>query len=152
VAKTPQAMRSGFYTPIFTETGAAVRAMPIFYGMLLANQFAGCTMLQVLGKIQGANATAYAARHSTGYKIAIFNKDEQKAVDVSLRIPRKASKATAWRLQAPALDSTEGVTLASAEIGVHAVWTPHTIEPVAIKKGIPRIHIPAASAALVFVS
>ena len=152
VAKTPQSMRSGFYTPIFTETGAAVRAMPIFYGMLLANQFAGCTMLQVLGKIQGVNATAYAARHSTGYKIALFNKDEQKAVEVSLRMPRKANKATAWRLQAPALDSTEGVTLAGAEIGAHAAWTPRVTESVSIRKGIPRIHIPPASAALVFVS
>jgi hypothetical protein len=152
VAKTPQAMKSGFYTPVFTETGATVKAMPIFYGMMLANQFAGCTLLQVLGKMQGVNATAYAARHSTGYKIAIFNKDESKAVDVSLRMPGKANKATAWRLQAPALDSTERVTLAGAEIGVHAVWSPRVVESVAIKKGIPRIHIPPASAALVFVS
>ena len=41
VAKTPQAMRSGFYTPIFSEPDVPVKAMPIFYGMLLANQFAG---------------------------------------------------------------------------------------------------------------
>ena len=41
VAKTPQAMRSGFYTPIFSEPDAPVKAMPIFYGMMLANQFAG---------------------------------------------------------------------------------------------------------------
>jgi hypothetical protein len=109
-------------------------------------------MLQVLGKIQGVNATAYAARHSTGYKIALFNKDEQKAVEVSLRMPRKANKATAWRLQAPALDATEGVTLAGAAIGAHAAWTPRVTESVSIRKGIPRIHIPPASAALVFVS
>jgi hypothetical protein len=152
VAKTPQAMKSGFYTPIFTETGATVRAMPIFYGMLLANQFAGCTMLQVLGKMPGVNATAYAARHSSGYKIAIFNKDESKAVDVSLRMPGKANKATAWRLQAPALDSTEGVTLAGTEIAAHAVWNPRVVESIAIRKDIPRIHIPPASAALVLVS
>jgi hypothetical protein len=152
VAKTPQAMKSGFYTPIFTETGATVKAMPIFYGMMLANQFAGCTMLQVLGKMQGVNATSYAARDNSGYKIAIFNKDESKAVDVSLRMPSKVHKATAWRLQAPALDSTEGVTLAGAEIGVHAVWSPRVVEAVAIIKGIPRIRIPAASAALVLVS
>ena len=145
-------MKSGFYTPIFTETGATVRAMPIFYGMMLANQFAGCTLLQVLGRIQGVNATAYAARDNSGYKIAIFNKDASKAVDVSLRMPGKAHKATAWRLQAPALDSTEGVTLAGAEIGAHAAWTPRVVESVAMRKGIPRIHILAASAALVFVS
>lgn len=152
VAKTPQAMRSGFYTPIFTETGATVRAMPIFYGMMLANQLAGGTMLQVNGKIEGANATAYASRHQSAYKVAIFNKDESKAVVVSLNLPSKAHKATAWRLQAPALDSTEGVTLAGAEIQPHAVWSPRVVEPVEVRNGVPRIHIPAASAALIFVS
>ena len=152
IAKTPQAMRSGFYTPIFTETSATVRAMPIFYGMMLANQLAGGTMLQVIGKMQGINATAFAARHTSGYKIAIFNKDESKAADLSFRTPSKVHKATAWRLQAPALDSTEGVTLAGAEIAAHAVWSPRVVEPVPVKGGIPRIRIPAASAALLFVS
>jgi hypothetical protein len=152
VAKTPQVMRIGFYTPIFSEPGAMVKAMPIFYGMLLANQFAGCAMMQVDGKMEGVNATAYAARHKSGFKVAIFNKDEFKAVDVSLRMPAKARTAAAWRLQAPALDSTEGVTLAGAEIGEHAAWSPRVVEPVAIRNGVPRVRIPAGSAALVLVS
>ncbi len=151
VAKTPQAMKSGFYTPIFTEPGAQVKAMPIFYGMVLANQFAGATMLNVDGEMQGVNATAYAARHTFGYKVAIFNKDETKAVDVSLRMPEKVGSARAWRLEAPALDSTEGVMLAGAEIEVGA-WTPKKIEAVAVKNGVPQIRVPASSAVLVLVS
>jgi hypothetical protein len=151
VAKTPQVMKSGFYTPIFSEPGAAVKAMPIFYGMLLANQFAGCTMMRVDGKIEGANATAYAARHEAGYKVALFNKDAVKAVDVSLRMPAKVRTATAWRMQAPALDSTEGVTLAGAEIREGA-WSPRIVEPVAVKNGVAQIRIPAGSAALVHLS
>lgn len=151
VAKTPQEMKSGFYTPIFSEPGAAVKAMPIFYGMVLANEFAGSTMMRVEGKIDGVNATAYAARHETGYKIAVFNKDESKAVDVSLRMPGKAQGATAWRMQAPALDSTEGVTLAGAEIREGA-WSAKRSEPVAVKNGVARIRVPAGSAVLVFLS
>ena len=149
VAKTPQAMKSGFYTPIFTEPGAVVRAMPIFYGMMLANQFAGATMLKAEGELPGVNATAYAARHASGYMVAIFNKDESKPVDVSLRLPSKVHKATAWRLKAPALDATGGVTLAGAEIAAHAVWSPRVVEPVEVRNGVPRIRIPASSAALV---
>jgi hypothetical protein len=95
------------------------------------------------------NATAYAARHASGFKVAIFNKDERKAVDVSLRMPSKVRKATAWRLNSPTLDATQGVTLAGAEIEAHAVWSPRVVEPVVLRNGIPRIHIPAASAALV---
>jgi hypothetical protein len=151
VAKTPQAMRSGFYTPIFSEPDSPVKAMPIFYGMLLANQFAGGMMLQVDGKIDGANATAYAARHGSGFRVAVFNKDESKAVDVSIRLPGKAHKANAWRLQAPALDATEGVTLAGAEIRA-GTWSPKETEPVEVRKGVVRIRIPASSAAIVFVS
>ena len=161
VAKTPQAMRIGFYTPIFSEPASPVKAMPIFYGMLLANQFAGGTMMRVDGgaAIDGANMTAYAARHKSGFKVALFNKDELKAVDVSIEVPGKlpegapgkVHKANAWRLQAPALDSTEGVTLAGAEIRA-GEWSPKEIEPVAVRDGVARIRIPASSAALVFMS
>ena len=126
--------------------------MPVFYGMKLANQFAGCNLLQVDGNIEGTNATVYAARHKSGFKVAIFNKDELKAVNVSLRMPGRVRTATAWRLQAPALDSTEGVTLAGAQIQEHAVWSPRVAEPVEIKDGVPRILVPAAGAALILVS
>jgi len=149
VAKTPQEMKSGFYTPIFSEPGAAVKAMPIFYGMVLANEFAGSTMMRVEGTIDGANATAYAARNGAGYKVAVFNKDESKALDVSVRMPGKARKATAWRLRAPALDSTAGVTLAGAEIR-DGKWSAKRSEAVAVKNGVARIRVPAGSAVLVF--
>jgi hypothetical protein len=152
VAKTPQAMRSGFYTPIFSEPDSPVKAMPIFYGMLLANQFAGGTMFWVDGKIDGVNATAYAARHKSGFKVAAFNKDELKAVDVSIRAPGRVRRATAWRLLAPALDSTEGVTLAGAEIQAPGLWSPKVVEPVGIRNGIPHLRVPPASAALLFLS
>ncbi len=129
--------------------------MPIFYGMLLANQFAGGAMMQVMigwtGRSQGVNATAYAARSGVGFKVAVFNKDEAKAVDVSMRVPGKVSSATAWRLQAPALDATEGVTLAGAEIRA-GEWRPRVAEPVAVKNGLRGFGFRRASAALVFVS
>jgi hypothetical protein len=152
VAKTPQTVRSGFYTPIQSEPGREAKAMPIFYGMLLANQFAGDEMLNVQVDTQGVNATAYAARHNRGFKAAIFNKDESRAIDLSVHVPRKVRTATAWRMQAPALDSTEGVTLAGAEIEPHAQWSPKIVEPIATQHGIPRIKVPIGSAALLFLS
>ncbi len=150
VAKTPQAMRSGFYTPIFTEPDMQVVAMPIFYGMMLANQFAGSTILNVTGDLKPVNATAYAAKREHEIILAIFNKDASMPLDVSIRAPRAIHTATAWRLQAPALDSTSGVMLAGSEIQPHAQWSPKAAEPIAVSNGIPRIHVPAASAALLF--
>ena len=151
VAKTPQAMRAGFYTPILSEPDSAVKAMPIFYGMLVANQFAGGVMLEMDGKIEGVNATVYAARHGSGFRVAVFNKDALKGVDVSIKLPSKVHKAMAWRLQAPALDATEGVTLAGAEIRAGR-WSPRDSEPVSVRSGAVRIRVAASSAALVFVS
>jgi hypothetical protein len=152
VAKTPQTVRSGFYTPIQSEPGSEAKAMPIFYGMLLANQLAGEDMMKAQINMQGVNATAYAAKHNRGFKVAIFNKDESRAIDLSILAPHRVRTATAWRMQAPALDSTEGVTLAGAEIETHAKWSPKIVEPIAAQHGIPRIHVPTASAALLFLS
>jgi hypothetical protein len=152
VAKTPQTVRIGFYTPIQSEPGSEVKAMPAFYGMLLANQLAGDTMLNAQANTQGVNATAYASKSDRGFKVAIFNKDESRAIDLSIHAPRKVQTATAWRMQAPALDSTDRVTLAGAEIGAHAQWTPRIVEPLAADGGIPRIHVSPGSAALLFLS
>jgi hypothetical protein len=152
VAKAPQTVRSGFYSPIQCEPGSQAKAMPIFYGIMLANQFAGQAMLNVQCDMQGVNATAYAARHDRGFTVAIFNKDESRALDLSIHVPHGVQTATAWRMQAPALDSTESVTLAGAEIAAHAQWNPKTVEPIALHHGTPRIRVPAASAALVFLS
>ena len=62
VAKTPQASPNGFYTPIRSERGQEVKAMPVFYGMMMANQLAGSKVMRAEGDWQGVNATAYAAR------------------------------------------------------------------------------------------
>ncbi|MGA2169916.1 MAG: glycosyl hydrolase family 79 C-terminal domain-containing protein [Terracidiphilus sp.] len=149
-SKGPQTVRSGFYTPISSEPGSAVKATPVFYGMLLASQFAGGTFLRVDGSMEGVNTTAYAAQHKTGFKVAVFNKGELKPIDLSIRAPRGVESATAWRMQAPALDSTERVTLAGAEIQAHAKWRPKVVEHVAVRNGIPRLRIPAGSAVLLF--
>jgi hypothetical protein len=152
VAKTPQTVRSGFYTPIQSEPGREVKAMPVFYGMMLANQLAGDEMLDVQVNMQGVNATAYASKHNRGFKVAIFNKDESRPLDLSIHVPHRVQTATAWRMQAPSLDSTEGVSLAGAEIAAHAQWSPKTVEPIELQHGAPRIQVPAASAALLFLS
>jgi hypothetical protein len=151
-AKTPQARHGSFYTPIQTEPGSEVKAMPVFYGMMVAEQFAGGTMLRVEGKMQGANATAYAARHDSGFRIAIFNKDEAKPVELLIRAPRGVRRATVWRLRAAALEATEGVTLAGAEIEAHGVWNPKVPERIEVRDGAARLRVEAASAALVFLS
>ena len=150
VAKTPQKMPSGFYTPIASEPGSQVKAMPIFYGMMLANQLAGAIPMSVTGMPWRMNATAYAAQVMGVCRMAIFNKDERQALRLSIRTQEKLRGARAWRLQAPSLDATDGVTLAGARIEEHATWHPRDVERVSVRDGIAQIQVPAGSAALLF--
>ncbi len=92
VAKTPQPMRIGFYTPIFSEPERPGEGHADFLWDAAGQPVCGrhddpVDGLAVDGTIEGANATAYAARDGSGFKVALFNKDELKVVDVSIRVP-----------------------------------------------------------------
>jgi hypothetical protein len=148
VAKTPQAVHAGFYSPIQSERGREPKAMPVFYGMMLANQFIGHTTLRTECDLKGVKVNAYAGRRGQSAKLALFNKDVQ-AVLLSIRSEHLVGTAAAWRLQAPSLDSTVGVTLAGAEIEAHAQWSPHA-ETLEVRNGVTHLIVPAGSAALLF--
>ncbi|HEY6490998.1 MAG: glycosyl hydrolase family 79 C-terminal domain-containing protein [Terracidiphilus sp.] len=149
VAKTPQAVQSGFYSPIQSEPGRDVKAMPVFYGMMLANQFAGATMLRVEGDLHGVNAPVYAGRRGNETRIAVLNKDAATPLVLTLRGGFVARTGRIWRLQGPGLDATNGVRLAAAEIDPHARWSARA-EAVEASNGTLRLRVPEASAALLF--
>ena len=116
----------GVYTPIATDTSGNSSARPDFYGMWLAGQFANATMVRTdlqPGRsldLQRANVTAYGAQHGGGMLIAVFNKGED-ALELALEgVPHHGS---VYRLQAPALDSTMGVTFGKGARSASAVWT-----------------------------
>ena len=150
VAQKPQAMRAGYYTPIRMEPGQRAKATPIFYGMLMANQLAGGTLLDAQLEAGSVNATAYAVRSDKGVKAAVFNKDAASALELEIRADHSARHAKVWRLEAPALDATDGVTLNGAAIEDGAHWAPRGTTTVKAGGSSMRIHVPAASAALVF--
>ena len=149
VAKTPQAVHSGFYSPIQSEPGRGVKAMPVFYGMMLANQFAGCRMMRTECDLQSVNAKVYAGRSGDEVRVAVLNKNATTALPLTLRGAFRARSGRVWRLQGPSLDATEGVSLAGAEIGAHARWTPQP-EPVEAENEAMPLRVPPASAALLF--
>ncbi|HWA93243.1 MAG TPA: hypothetical protein VG844_01480 [Terracidiphilus sp.] len=149
VAKGPQAMPSGFYTPIRTEPGLDVKAMPVYYGMMVAQQFAGTTMLRCDMSAPNADVTAYAGRAKKEMRVALINKGAD-AVDVTLR-GAGGKRARIWRLEGPALDATEGVALGDAEIASGAKWKPKD-EEVAVSGDAVKVKVPGASGVVVFVN
>lgn len=53
-------------------------------------------------------------------------------------------------MQAPALNATRDVALASAQILPHAQWSPRDEDSVAAANGVVRLRVPNASAAMLF--
>ena len=149
VAQGPEQVHSGFYTPIQSEPGQPVRAMPVFYGMMLANQFAGAKVLRAEFDLRGVKATLYAAGKGDQAMVAVFNKDAATSIDVQIRPPFSLHSGSLWRLEAPSLESTDGVRLAGAVIGEKAHWEPQS-ESIKIGDGAARVSVPSASGVLAF--
>ncbi|HMB94817.1 MAG TPA: glycosyl hydrolase family 79 C-terminal domain-containing protein, partial [Tepidisphaeraceae bacterium] len=140
-----------FYTPIAGSREASFSARPLFYGMMLAEQFAGTKLVRTTFDSNDVNVTEYAGRDDKGgYRIALFNKDDTK--DVTVTIIGQSSDARVWRLSASALDATVGVTLAGAEIDANETWRAARVEKIQQHDGALIVTLPHASAALLFIN
>lgn len=110
----------GYYAPITGEPNAT-RLRPEYYGMLLAQQFAGATFVaaSVTGAAPGVNA--YAARGKDGLLVAVVNKTSDP-VDLTMQSGSASMKpAECWRLSAPSLDAKDGVQFARAALEARSV-------------------------------
>jgi hypothetical protein len=145
VAKKPSASKGAYYTPIAGDLVDGFHAQPIFYGMLLANQFAGGRMVRSSLQSGGVNATAYAAKTRDGLRIAMFNKSEDQDLRIWIKTGASYGRAAVWRLCGSELDATSGVTLGGSEIGDHARWSVSRVETMQ-----STIDLPGASGAVVF--
>ena len=114
----------GVYTPIATGQDGRSSARPEFYGMWLAGQFAGRSMVRAeLGlAAKVSNVTAYAATGGEGMLAAVFNKG-QEAVEIGLRGLAGTGKGEVFALTAPTLASTSGVEFGKGAREAGSVWT-----------------------------
>jgi hypothetical protein len=152
-AKNAETPRSGtYYTPIAGSPATGNVAQPVFYGMLLANRFAGSILFECEIEPPGVNVTAYAANMRDGVLVALFNKDATQDLLIGIPWNHSVGQARVWHLTAPALDATTGVTLAGAEIHAGIAWHPQENEAVKLEGDRFRLHLPHASAALVRLS
>lgn len=101
---------NGLYTPIAGDTPLGFTARPVCYGMMLAQRFAGETMVEanLAGQSGDQNVTAFAARAGHGYKLAIFNKGATP-VTVNLRGLNRVHTGSILWLHGLSIDSHEGV-------------------------------------------
>lgn len=142
---------NGLYTPIAGDTPQGFTARPVFYGMLLAQRFAGSTFVEtnLSGQSDALNVTAFAAKSASHrFKLAIFNKSAAP-VRVNLAGLPAARNAQVWRLKAPAIDSLDGATFGGSRIGADGAWHPSADTQIRVRDGRGSLDLPGYSAACV---
>lgn len=150
VAKENSDTKGGYYTPIAGEVEYGFKARPLFYGMLLVNQFADAEMKDVSLVASNINVTAYAGKVKDEWRIAIFNKDLSKNLDLTVELPVNCKGVDIWRLTGPNIDATENVSLANSVIESDHSWAPNTKEKCNVKNNQCHLTVPKSSAALLF--
>ena len=143
-----QSAPNGFYTPIATEQGQPAEPRPVYYGMLLAQHFAGGRILSVESP-QDPLLRTYAAEKNGGTTVALINKSSSVDRDVAITIDKPFSRAGMMRLTGPGLDATTGVEFKRADVSTDGTWNPRT-EVMKTRTNSLRLTVPAASAAVLF--
>lgn len=142
----------GWYTPIAGTRDKGFAARPLYYGMLLFEQAGAGQLVECRLDYEQDTPllTAYPLRSNEGtIKAAIFNKNPDRSVQLTIDPGVRFQAAAVVRLTAPALDSTREVTLGGAGVDNHGGWAALHEERLAADKNKAILELPAGSAALV---
>ena len=138
-----------FYSPLAGNPSVGYSARPLFYAMMAVQRLAGARLIGTEFGAGDVNATAYAGRSSRGVFVALVNKDLDRDLTVDLTLPEAPRTGKAWRLTGPAVDATDGITLAGASItGAGAEWQPRTVIELRVTQQRAVFELPRASAAV----
>ena len=103
----------GYYSPITGEPNAS-KLRPEYYGMLLAQRFAGAVFVAVAVAGDVRDVNVYAARIEDALLVAIVNKTGDP---VQMRLHEGISKTgERWTLTAPSLEAENGVAFTKASM------------------------------------
>jgi hypothetical protein len=98
---------NGFYTPIAGSVEKGFVRRPEYFGMKLANEFAGATMVVSTLECTSDRVRVYAGRKNARLLVVAINKTDQAvAIETPIRHAHEQ-----WLLAGPAIDAKQGVTL-----------------------------------------
>jgi hypothetical protein len=138
------------YSPIFRDPAGQLIARPEYYGMLAFAVAGKGDLVKLTASPTDANLTTYATRSAAGsFWVTAVNKDPSRQVTLELVLPTGRSRAEAYRLAAPSIESRNQVTLAGAQVSVQGTWSPAPAEKIEVSGAVASLHVPAASAVLV---
>ncbi len=142
----------GWYTPIAGTREDGFLARPIYYGMLLFAEGGAGQLIetQVEGLDQAPLLTVYSLRTEKGkLKTAIFNKNLDRRIRLTVEAGVPAQVAKLLRLDAPRVDDTTDVMFGGAPVGANGAWAADHQEIVPAQEGKIVFDLRPTSAALV---
>jgi hypothetical protein len=148
------------YTPISDDLNGHYGAAPEYYGLLAFAQLPMGGMSPVNVGANSINLTAWSVVSRGERALAIINKDAGQDADVSItgidivgpnvKPNVRMTRGRAMRLTGPALNAKDGVRLGGVSVATDGSWSGAKYEPVKVTNGSATLHVPAASAALVW--
>ena len=121
---------------------------PIYYSLLLFHQAARGHVVPVECQTPANLAVHAVLGDDHKLRVVFINKDLTNAVVAAMAAGWPIKKAEVIRLTAPAVASTENVTLAGNAVREDGTWTPQPGAPVPRTDEKCEVSVPAASAAL----
>ena len=141
---------NGYYSPIVGSIESGFGARPEYYGLMLAQQFAGHTLKRTTLEAQGGNITAYAAGRGNATRlVAVFNKDGRDA-EVTIAAPSVGfTRASVARLEGSLIDGKDGVRFQGGTVESDGQFHGRADEPLKSHSGKLLVRVPAYSAVLI---
>jgi hypothetical protein len=138
------------YSPIVHEVDGKCHVRPEYYGMLAFSLAGRGDLLKLtLDTKAEINLSAYATRDDHGQLwITIVNKDLSHDAACGFELPPNYGEPEVFRLEAPAITSTNGVSLAGAEVSLQGEWSPGPPQKISPQAGMAEVSVPHASAVL----
>jgi hypothetical protein len=151
-----------YYTPISDDLNGHYGAAPEYHGLLAFAQLSDGGMSPVAVAANGINLTAWSVVSRGERALAIINKDAAQDADVSItgidivgpdvKPNVRVTRGRAMRLTGPALTARDGILLGGAPVAADGTWSGAKYEPVKVANGTASLRVPAASAALMWLS
>ena len=126
-------------------------ARPVYYGMLLAERFAGSTLVSTSLSAQTAaqNVTGFAASVGRNWKLALFNKAPDP-VSISISgLPHTTAKAEVTLMHGLAIDAKEGVTFGGSAVGPDGSFSTNPQFSITVQRGEGSLDLSAYTAAYI---
>jgi len=139
-----------YYTPIGDDLKGNYSAAPEYYGLKAFSQLPKGELLGVETQTGGLNLTAHAVKKGRELCVAVINKDAAGS-DAAIRAG-EYTRGRVLRLTGPAPEARDGVLLGGMPVAANGAWSGAKYEPVRVANGTATLHVPPASAALVWLS